>query len=111
MGHAYLRAHSAFNTRYIYWALGAISNNSRKLTILAGFYKSLQSAGAAIIFRIDALKLPYMNIFASTWALFAGGLVIGAPVVWLKVTNHTDKAVDVKFSDKAVEDLHLESLA
>ncbi|KAK4507794.1 hypothetical protein PRZ48_001529 [Zasmidium cellare] len=75
---------------YIYWTLGAISNDSRKLAILAGFYKSLQSAGAAIVYRIDALKIPYMNIFASTWSLLAFGLVCAAPVVWTKIENHTE---------------------
>lgn len=76
--------------RYIYWTLGAISNDSRKLAILAGFYKSLQSAGAAIVYRIDALKVPYMNIFASTWGLLAVGLVFAAPVVWTKIENHSE---------------------
>jgi hypothetical protein len=82
-----------------------MSNNSRKLTILAGFYKSLQSAGAAIIYRIDALKVPYMNIFASTWGLLAVGLVIAAPVIWTKVTDHTEVEIDLKFTDEKEEDL------
>ncbi|CAM1507567.1 Fc.00g072080.m01.CDS01 [Cosmosporella sp. VM-42] len=95
---------------YIYWTLGAMSNNSRKLTILAGFYKSLQSAGAAIIYRIDALKAPYMNIFASTWGLCAAGLVIAAPVIWLKVTDHTEVEIDLKFSDTKEEDVKVKGL-
>lgn len=69
---------------YIYWFIGAISNNSRKLAIIAGFYKAIQSAGAAVIYRVDALKAPYMSIFASTWGLLAGGLLIATPVVGLR---------------------------
>jgi hypothetical protein len=66
---------------YIYWVLGALSNNSRKLAILVGFYKCAQSAGQTVMWRIDALKAPYMNIFAGTWGLIIGALIIGAPVV------------------------------
>ncbi|KIM92621.1 hypothetical protein OIDMADRAFT_139342, partial [Oidiodendron maius Zn] len=75
---------------YIYWFIGAISNNSRKLVIIAGFYKAIQSAGAAVIYRVDALRAPYISIFASTWGLLAAGLLFATPVVWLKVNNTTD---------------------
>jgi hypothetical protein len=33
--------------------MGTISNNSRKLANFAGFYKGIQSAGVAIIWRMD----------------------------------------------------------
>ena len=52
--------------------------------------KSLQSAGAAGIWRADGVGLPYMNIFASTWALTVGGLVCALPMVYLRVKNTTD---------------------
>ena len=71
----------------MYWYLGALTNNGRKLAIYTGFYKGIQSAGAAVIFRIDALKAPFMNIFASCWALLAGSLIIAAPVIWLKIRD------------------------
>lgn len=74
-----------------------MSNSSRKLAILAGFYKSIQSAGAAVVYRLDALKLPYMSIFASTWALCAVGLACAAPVIWFKVDSHTEVAADLEF--------------
>lgn len=92
---------------YIYWVLGALSNNSRKLAILVGFYKCAQSAGQTVMWRIDALKAPYMNIFAGTWGLVIGALIIGAPVVWLKVKRHTEEEEDVKFSDGTVNELHV----
>jgi len=55
--------------------MGAITNNSRKLANFAGFYKGIQSAGAAIIWRLDGLKSPppYMNLFASFYS----------PAAWL----------------------------
>lgn len=59
------------------------------------------------MWRIDALKAPYMNIFAGTWGLVIGALIIGAPVVWFKVKRHTEEEEDVKFSDGTVNELHV----
>ncbi|KIK52136.1 hypothetical protein GYMLUDRAFT_180491 [Collybiopsis luxurians FD-317 M1] len=75
-----------------YWLMGAISNDAGKLAIMVGFYKSLQSAGAAGVWRIDAVKLPYvfMNIFLSTWVLLVAGLLFALPMIHLRVKNHTE---------------------
>lgn len=70
--------------------MGAMSNDPAKLAYLSGFYKSLQSAGAAGVWRADGVGLPYMNIFASTWALTVGGLVCALPMVYFRVKNTTD---------------------
>ncbi|KAK7218999.1 hypothetical protein V2G26_007002 [Clonostachys chloroleuca] len=94
---------------YTYWILGAISNNSRKLAILAGFYKALQSAGAVIVYRMDAELVSYMGMLASTWGLCAGSLVFAAPVVWLKITNHSELKKDLEFSDEVEADLHVKN--
>ncbi|KAK0456956.1 hypothetical protein EV421DRAFT_1896148 [Armillaria borealis] len=60
------------------------------LAFFAGFYKSIQSAGAAGIWRADAVKIPYMNMFISEWAPLVGGLVFALPMVILRIKNHTD---------------------
>ena len=44
-----------------YWLMGAMSNDPAKLAHFAGFYKSMQSAGAAGVWRGDAVKLPYVS--------------------------------------------------
>ena len=67
--------------------MGAMTNNGRKLANFAGFYKGIQSAGAAIIWRLDGLKTPYMSLFASNWALLAGSLLIAAPVMLWKIKD------------------------
>jgi len=85
---------------YLYWLMGALSNNSRKLAIYAGFYKSIQSAGSAIIYRLDALEKPYIALFGSTWGLLLGSLLIAAPVVFLQVKDHTEVAKDLEFTDE-----------
>ncbi|KAF2860333.1 MFS general substrate transporter [Piedraia hortae CBS 480.64] len=91
----------------VYWFMGAISNNSRKLANFAGFYKGIQSAGAAIIWRLDGLDSPppYMNIFASCWALLAGSLIVAAPVMLLKIKDTVPVEDDIKFTDERVEDV------
>ncbi|KAF8525090.1 MFS general substrate transporter [Hysterangium stoloniferum] len=72
-----------------YWMMGAMSNDPVKLAHFTGFYKSLQSAGAAGIWRADAVGLPFMNIFISTWALLAAGLIFALPMLYLRVHDTT----------------------
>lgn len=50
--------------------MGALSNSGRKAANLAGFYKGLQSAGAAVFWRLDGLKKPFDTIFGATVRLF-----------------------------------------
>jgi hypothetical protein len=85
--------------------MGAITNNSRKLANFAGFYKSIQSAGAAIIWRLDGMGLPYMNLFASCWILLASSLVVALPVMILKIKDTVPVEEDLKFTDESMEDV------
>ncbi|KAK0520186.1 hypothetical protein OC835_007291 [Tilletia horrida] len=73
----------------VYYLLGAVSNDLGKLAALAGFYKALQSAGAATAFGIDVAHRPYMTLLASTWALCVAGLLFAAPVIQLRITDRT----------------------
>lgn len=89
----------------VYWFMGALTNNSRKLANFAGFYKGIQSAGGAITWRMDDLKVPYMTMFASNWGLLAGSLVIALPVILWKVEDTVAIEKDVAFTDEAVADV------
>ncbi|KAK0440851.1 hypothetical protein EV421DRAFT_767924 [Armillaria borealis] len=73
-----------------YWLMGAMSNDQSKLAFFAGFYKSIQSDGAAGIWRAGAVKILYMNMFIAEWALLVGGLVFALPMVILRIKEHTD---------------------
>ncbi|KAI0344178.1 MFS general substrate transporter [Trametopsis cervina] len=77
-----------------YWLMGAMSNNPAKLAHFTGFYKSIQSAGAAGIWRADAVGIPYLNMFISTWVLLVAGLVFALPMIHTRVRNHTDEDRD-----------------
>ncbi|KIY72089.1 MFS general substrate transporter [Cylindrobasidium torrendii FP15055 ss-10] len=72
-----------------YWLMGAMSNDPAKLAFFAGFYKSIQSAGGAGIWRADATKTPYLNMYLSTWAILVAGLLAALPMVFIRVKNHT----------------------
>ena len=46
-----------------------------------------------------------MTEFATNWGLLAGGLVLAAPVIWLKVQDTVTLEEDLKFSDETVEEV------
>ena len=87
--------------------MGAISNNSRKLANFAGFYKGIQSAGAAVIWRLDSFDSPpsYMNLFASCWILLAGSLFVALPVMIWKIKDTVPVEEDLKFTDETIDDV------
>ncbi|KXT08618.1 hypothetical protein AC579_5971 [Pseudocercospora musae] len=91
----------------VYWFMGAMTNNGRKLANFAGFYKGIQSAGAAIIWRLDGLENApeYMTLFISNWVLLAGSLVIAAPVMFWKIRDTVSLEDDLRFTDETIDDV------
>jgi hypothetical protein len=71
----------------VYWLMGTLSNNSRKLANFAGFYKGIQSAGGAVAAAIDNYLPPYMNELGGNWGLLVGSLLFAAPVILMRVTG------------------------
>ncbi|PVH97452.1 MFS general substrate transporter [Periconia macrospinosa] len=95
----------------VYWFMGAITNNSRKLANFAGFYKGIQSSGAAISWRLDGFqngsKSSFMGLFASCWILLAASLVIALPVMILKIKDTVPVEEDLKFTDETFDNIIL----
>lgn len=89
----------------IYWYMGALSNSGRKTANMAGFYKGIQSAGAAIFWRLDGLKTPFNTIFGATWGILAGALLIAGPVIWIRIKDTVPLEEDLKFSNETVEEV------
>jgi MFS family permease len=89
----------------IYWYIGALSNSGRKAANLTGFYKGIQSAGAAVFWRLDGLGISYNAIFGATWGLLAASLIFAAPVIWLNIKDTVSIEEDLKFSDETIEDV------
>ncbi|KAK7688035.1 hypothetical protein QCA50_008405 [Cerrena zonata] len=71
----------------VYWLMGVMSRNPATLAHFVGFYKGIQSAGAAGVWRADGITLPYMQIFISTWVLLAAGLIFALPMILMRVNE------------------------
>ncbi|KAI2794491.1 UNC93-like protein [Penicillium oxalicum] len=89
----------------VYWFMGALGNSGRRLANLAGFYKGLQSAGAAVMWSLDSKETPYMNELASNWGILAGSLVVALPVVLLRIRDTVPIEEDLKGTDETIEDV------
>jgi len=85
--------------------MGALSNSGRRAANFTGFYKGIQSAGAAVFWRLDGLKKPYNTMFGASWGLLAGALVFAAPVIWMKIKDTVPLEEDLKYTDETVEDV------
>lgn len=85
--------------------MGALSNSGRKMANYVGFYKGIQSAGAAVMWSLDSHKTSFMAEFASTWGLLAFSIICAAPVIWLKVKDHVTVEEDLIFSDETLADV------
>jgi hypothetical protein len=71
---------------YLYWLMGAMSNDPGMLARYAGFYKAVQSAGGAISFGIDAVHTDLRWECLISWLL----IFISFPLIALVTWNITD---------------------
>lgn len=85
--------------------MGALSNSGRKTANFVGFYKGIQSAGAAVMWSLDRSHLSYMGEFASNWGLLAGSLLFAAPAIFFKIQDHVSIEDDLKNTDETIEDV------
>lgn len=89
----------------IYWYMGALSNSGRRAANYAGFYKGIQSAGAAVFWRLDALHVSFDTVFGATWGLVAGSLIIAGPIIWLKIKDTVPIEEDLVNTDETFEEV------
>ncbi|KAK4703723.1 hypothetical protein P7C70_g2495, partial [Phenoliferia sp. Uapishka_3] len=75
---------------YAYWLMGAMSNEAPQLAYLIGFYKAIQSAGAAGVSAMDNDLVPYMTMLAVSWAICAAALVFIAPLIHFRIFEHSE---------------------
>lgn len=85
--------------------MGSLTNNGRKLANFTGFYKGIQSAGAAIAPAIDNRRVSYMTNLATCWGLLAGSLIVAAPVIFSRVRDTTPLEEDLRFSDETLAEV------
>ncbi|KAF9157433.1 hypothetical protein DFQ26_008733 [Actinomortierella ambigua] len=75
---------------YCYWLMGSLSNDASILSRYAGYYKGVQSAGGAIAWRLNALKIPFMTELIICFALLIAS-VPGALFFALRVKDYSDE--------------------
>lgn len=49
--------------------------------------------------------MSYDLMFAVTWGLLGAALVIGAPVIFMRIKDTVSMEEDLKFSDETIEDV------
>ncbi|XP_062110908.1 UNC93-like protein 1 [Humulus lupulus] len=53
----------------VYWIIGTLANDSETLSRYVGFYKGVQSAGAAIAWQVDTRKVSFLSQLIVNWSL------------------------------------------
>ncbi|KAI8319681.1 MFS general substrate transporter [Martensiomyces pterosporus] len=64
----------AFYQSFAYWIIGALTNNNQILARYVGFYKGMQSFGAAIAWQLGAKNVSSMHQLIGNWVLFGVSL-------------------------------------
>lgn len=85
--------------------MGALSNSGRRSANYVGFYKGIQSAGAAVMWSLDSRKISLMAEFGSNWGLLLFSLVCATPVIWFKVQDHVSVEEDLAGTDETLADV------
>lgn len=65
----------------VYWVIGALADDSETLSRYSGFYKGVQSAGAAVAWQIDVHNISYLNQLIVNWVL----TTISYPLLFLLI--------------------------
>ncbi|KAL7003728.1 hypothetical protein U1Q18_004876 [Sarracenia purpurea var. burkii] len=53
----------------VYWVIGALADDSETLSRYTGFYKGVQSAGAAVAWQIDTHNVPFLSQLIANWSM------------------------------------------
>ena len=85
--------------------MGALSNSGRRSANYVGFYKGIQSIGAAVVNNLDARHLSYRSEFISNWVLLSASLIIAAPLILTKIKDHVPIEEDLQGTDETIEDV------
>ncbi|XP_010541511.1 PREDICTED: UNC93-like protein 1 [Tarenaya hassleriana] len=74
----------------VYWVIGALADDSEILSRYSGFYKGVQSAGAAVAWQVDTHKVPLMSQLVVNWSLTTLSYPLLALLVFLSVKDEDD---------------------
>ncbi|AFR98414.1 hypothetical protein J008_06397 [Cryptococcus neoformans] len=82
-----------------YYTMSCITNDPFRLARMAGYYKGVQSAGAAVSFGMDAVATPFLTEHLVSWIILLVSLPLCGYVLW--TANETNYEVEgvVKVED------------
>ncbi|TVU06846.1 hypothetical protein EJB05_46882, partial [Eragrostis curvula] len=87
----------------IYWIIGALANDSQVLSRYVGFYKGVQSAGAAVAWQIDTHHVSLMAQFVVNWGLMTFSYPLLALLVFLAVKDEDTSVSSVEDGNEIKE--------
>ncbi|KAG0327577.1 hypothetical protein BG004_002753 [Podila humilis] len=93
---------------YCYWLMGALSNDVTVLSRYSGFYKGVQSAGAAVAWRISAVGTPFMTELLICFGLLIASIP-GALYLAMRLEDHSideDSTDEVQVHEEKQEQKH-----
>lgn len=88
---------------YAYWLMGSLTNDLSVASRYTGFYKGMQSSGAAVAWRVDTLNTSFMNQLIINWVLFSASVPF-ASFVARDVQEKTIEVDDDNLSPTADKD-------
>jgi len=80
----------------IYWIIGALANDSQVLSRYVGFYKGVQSAGAAVAWQVDRKKASLVSQLIVNWGLMTISYPLLALLVFLAVKDEDNSVSSVE---------------
>lgn len=85
--------------------MGSLSNSGRRTANYVGFYKGLQSAGAAVMWSLDDHKLSFKKEWGTNLGLLLGSVIIAAPLIFFRIKDHIEIEDDLVDVDETIEDV------
>ncbi|KAF0893246.1 hypothetical protein E2562_023499 [Oryza meyeriana var. granulata] len=80
----------------IYWIIGALANDTQILSRYVGFYKGVQSAGAAVAWQVDSHHMSLISQLIVNWVLTTVSYPLLALLVFLAVKDEDSSVSSVE---------------
>ncbi|XP_068316655.1 UNC93-like protein 1 [Pyrus communis] len=87
----------------VFWVIGALANNSEILSRYAGFYKGIQSAGAAVAWQVDTRKASFLSQLVTNFALYTVSYPLLVVLILLAVKDEGEADVEEFTKGKVAE--------
>ncbi|KAM1407610.1 hypothetical protein ACFX2F_002167 [Malus domestica] len=87
----------------VYWVIGALADDSEILSRYVGFYKGIQSAGAAVAWQVDTLKASFLSQLVTNFALNTVSYPLLLVLILLAVKDEGKADVEEFTKEKVAE--------